>query len=200
MKKEKIALKEFDFKKFGFEIFKDYLQKSTEIFEYINSKYTKEAFIERFTQYLLKINKAQNGDTDFKMDEDEQYFAWYLHGEIFQEAVLDKNYGQLVDLIKTFYILTSIKETRAGFSELKKFILSTNAKNAVDRKLEKDPKQIALRDIEAQYKVNKSQFKRRGYSAQFARDMQTQYPVITDIKTIEKLVAKLNKGNELIPR
>lgn len=66
--------------------------------------------------------------------------------------------------------------------------------------LEKDPKQKALKEIETEYEAAKSQFKRRGYSAQFAREMQIKYPVITDIKTIERKATKLNKENQFIPR
>ena len=66
--------------------------------------------------------------------------------------------------------------------------------------LENDPKQKALNEISKHYQADKSQFKRRGYSAQFVREMHGKYPVITSIKTIENLVAKLNKENSLIPR
>ena len=67
------------------------------------------------------------------------------------------------------------------------------------RRLSKDPKQLALKEIAVHYETKKEQFQRRGYSAQFIREMHQKYPEITDIKTIERLVAKLNKSNELIP-
>ena len=67
------------------------------------------------------------------------------------------------------------------------------------RRLSKDPKQLALKEIAVHYETKKEQFKRRGYSAQFIREMHQKYPEITDIKTIERLVAKLNKSNKLIP-
>ena len=67
------------------------------------------------------------------------------------------------------------------------------------RRLAKDPKQLALKEIAVHYETKKEQFKRRGYSAQFIREMHQKYPEITDIKTIERLVTKLNKSNELIP-
>ena len=78
--------------------------------------------------------------------------------------------------------------------------LSINAVRAVRAKLAKDPIQLAKKEIEKHYEENKTQFKRRGFSAQFIREMQVKYPVITDIKTIGRMVAKLNKENELIPR
>lgn len=81
-----------------------------------------------------------------------------------------------------------------GDSELSEK-MSQNAKI----RLEKDPKQKALRDIEHGYQNQKTQFKRRGFTAQFIRDMHIKYPIITDQKTIAKLVAKLNKENEHIP-
>lgn len=66
-------------------------------------------------------------------------------------------------------------------------------------RLDNDPKQKALKEIKECYQAVRSQFKRRGYSAQFSRDMHAKYPEITDLDTIKKLVAKLNKSNELIP-
>lgn len=73
-------------------------------------------------------------------------------------------------------------------------------KKAARARLARDPKQSALKEIENLYKNQKSQFKRYGYTAQFVRDMHAKYPIITDSKTIEKLVARLNKENEEIPR
>ena len=61
------------------------------------------------------------------------------------------------------------------------------------------PVQLAKKNIEEEYKIVKNQFKRRGYSAQFIREMKEKYTKITDIKTIERLVTKLNKLNEEIP-
>lgn len=74
------------------------------------------------------------------------------------------------------------------------------ARKAVTARLAKDPKQMALTEIQSHYQNVKSQFKRRGYTAQFVRDMHNKYPVITDQKTIANLVAELNKANDLIPR
>lgn len=72
-------------------------------------------------------------------------------------------------------------------------------KGAIGR-IKRDPKQIALKEITKHYDSNKSQFKRRGFSSQFIREMHVKYPVITDPKTIANLVAKLNKENDEIPR
>jgi hypothetical protein len=49
------------------------------------------------------------------------------------------------------------------------------------------------------YESRKFNFKRRGYTAAFVREMHDKYPIITSIKTIEKLVTSLNKKNEQIP-
>lgn len=83
---------------------------------------------------------------------------------------------------------------------IKKEALIHLAKKAVDAKLLKDPKQIALKEIEQEYKVKKTKFKIYGFSAQFIRDMADKYPIINSQKTIEKLVARLNKENADIPR
>lgn len=71
-----------------------------------------------------------------------------------------------------------------------------HAKNAVRKKLKNDPKQKALKEIQLHYDSKKNHFKRRGYSAQFVKEMGAKYPIIESIKTIERLVAKLNKINK----
>lgn len=81
-----------------------------------------------------------------------------------------------------------------------KHALSAAAREKAYKRLENDPKQHALDEILNHYEAQKHQFKRRGYSAQFVRDMNAKYPIITSIKTIEKLVATLNKENDAIPR
>ena len=77
---------------------------------------------------------------------------------------------------------------------------SEAAKKSIQKKLENDPKQKWLKEIEKHYEAVKNQFKRRGYSAQFIREMSARYPKIDSQKTIQNLVTKLNKKNELIPR
>ena len=86
------------------------------------------------------------------------------------------------------------------FKKLIKEQKSSFAKQGSSARLANDPIQLAKAEIEKEYNKRKSQFKRHGYSAQFARDMQDKYPVIKSIKTIEKLIAYLNKSNEHIPR
>jgi len=75
-----------------------------------------------------------------------------------------------------------------------------HAKRAANARYKNDPRQIALAEIKQQYQANKTQFKRRGYSAQFIREMHDKYPIIESQKTIENLVSALNKTNEDIPR
>jgi hypothetical protein len=76
---------------------------------------------------------------------------------------------------------------------------SLAAQKKAYKRLENDPKQKALKEIAAHYQTVKNQFKRRGFSAQFVREMHTKYPVIAAIKTIENLVSALNKENDAIP-
>lgn len=78
--------------------------------------------------------------------------------------------------------------------------VSNLARDKAYKRLENDPKQQALDEIFQHYETNKHQFKRRGYTAQFVREMHDKYPIITSIKTIENLVTSLNKENEFIPR
>lgn len=71
--------------------------------------------------------------------------------------------------------------------------LSKNAKKAVEEKLKKDPKQAALKNIETEFNLSKYPFQKRGYRAKFCKEMIEKYPIITDIKTIERLFDKLKK-------
>lgn len=92
------------------------------------------------------------------------------------------------------------KHIRTGLELGRELQKTITAKKAVMAKLENDPKQKALAEIQKHYDSVKGQFKRRGYSAQFIREMHGKYPVITDQKTIANLVARLNKENDQIPR
>lgn len=79
------------------------------------------------------------------------------------------------------------------------FFKKDEAHSYAIRKLDKDPKQLAKAKIIKEYWIQKNQFKRRGYSAQFISEMHKKYPIITSQKTIERLVATLNKENDQIP-
>lgn len=76
-----------------------------------------------------------------------------------------------------------------------------NGKDAISNQMRKnaqirlltDPKQLALKEIEKEFLSVKNQFKRRGYTAQFVREMGGKYPIIESYKTIEKLVSELKK-------
>lgn len=111
----------------------------------------------------------------------------------------DKDKAKLANPLLDMYV-DSDNPLAKALSDSLKLEKSRIARQSSLLKLANDPIQIAKKEIEAHYQNSKNQFKRRGYSAQFIREMHKQYPVITSIKTIESLVAKLNKENELIPR
>lgn len=111
----------------------------------------------------------------------------------------DKDKAKLANLFLDMYVDVGNPVAKA-LSDSLKLEKSRTARKSSLAKLANDPVQIAKKHIEAHYQNSKNQFKRRGYSAQFVREMHKQYPVIKSIKTIENLVAKLNKDNELIPR
>ncbi len=60
-------------------------------------------------------------------------------------------------------------------------------------RLENDPKQLAKKQIENDFLIVQKQFKRRGYTAQFVKEMGAKYLIFESYKTIENLVAKLKK-------
>ncbi len=66
-------------------------------------------------------------------------------------------------------------------------------KKSVAKKLANDPKQSAKEEITKEFLLVQSQFKRRGFTAQFVREMADKYPIIESYKTIEKLTTELKK-------
>ncbi len=87
-----------------------------------------------------------------------------------------------------------------GLLQAQKYQKTKQARNAALVRLKDDPKQKALKEIEAKYQDVKHIMHLHGRSAQFAREMHAKYSIFDDIATINRLVAKLNKSNELIPK
>ena len=71
---------------------------------------------------------------------------------------------------------------------------SARGRQAVMVKLEKDIKQLALKEIKANFFMSTYPFDKRGYRAKFCKEMAAQYPVIDSIKTIENLFDTLTKS------
>ncbi len=66
-------------------------------------------------------------------------------------------------------------------------------------KAKNSPIATAKKEITDRYNAKKHIFAIRDHSAKFVREMYVEYhTVITSVKTIERLVAELNKANELI--
>ena len=130
----------------------------------------------------------------------------YLHNEMFAVYTKEESF------FKTLFSENNGNEREKEFFEfieLTKKVAVTQGvlmerqlrpKYLANRRLKNDPIQLAKKEIEKCYEASKSQFKRRGYSAQFIREMHTKYPIIQSHKTIEKLVAALNSENDHIPR
>lgn len=96
-----------------------------------------------------------------------------------------EQYGLLIELVTEF-----------SKEEIYKLRKSKKMKEYALLRLANDPKQKALDEIKSQYEVVKHQFRRRGFSAQFVKNMAERYQIIESPKTIERLVAKLNKINK----
>lgn len=162
-----------------------------------------EALIETAEKNNLDCEKAielfkTSGKSGWN-DEDPNYKLLLLGSaltnyEIAQDQTYKNPTKKIVHLLRGYAAFAHL-EDNATFQDY----ASIHGKNMVKLKLANDPIQKAKREIEQHYEKQKSQFKRRGYSAEFNREMHKQYPVITDIKTIERLVAELNKKNEHIP-
>ncbi len=121
---------------------------------------------------------------------------------LLKKQVLDKKYtGVLGSVFELMYIVNSIKKHGKSLNDesIIKSFKTQIAKENANKRLENDSIQLAKNQIEQEYWQQKDQFKRRGYSAQFKREMSEKYPEITDIKTIERLITKLNKKNDDYP-
>jgi hypothetical protein len=91
-------------------------------------------------------------------------------------------------------------ELKEKISILDELIKSSFASRAGKARAERDPAYIALREIEVLYAARKHLFKLRGRSTEFAVEMHAKFPEIKNLESIKKLVTKLNKTNDLIPR
>ncbi len=142
-----------------------------------------------------KLNKISSSKAIVQVDD--QFFSESALIHLFKIAKAKDNLLDKMHRLKTAYMALGVfnnKQNGETVWQSKKMI------NAVNAKIAKDPKTKALKAIEEKYIERQSEFKRYGYSAQFKREMAENYPVITDIKTIERLITKLNKENKLIPR
>lgn len=68
-----------------------------------------------------------------------------------------------------------------------------NSNNALIAKLEKDPKQLALKNIRTEFENSTYPFNKRGYRAKFCKEMLEKHTQIEDIKSIENLFDRLKK-------
>ncbi|MDO9364854.1 MAG: hypothetical protein Q7T58_00700 [Methylotenera sp.] len=150
------------------------LQYSASIIQMIDGSYSSEVA----SNFINLLNEIEEED-----DSDKATLTKYKKLEEFFE-------NNRFDLIGLIHLVDISGNAR----------ISEQARINAQKRLEKDPKQKALAEIEKHYQAQKSNFKRRGFSAQFIREMSALFPVIESQKTIERLVIALNKKNELIPR
>ena len=141
-------------------------------------------------------NKVKKDNAEFEIGEDGIIRSGQEHTDEYMlkmkpihdcEEFIEQNsfnFWDLIDLIST----------------AQQNAISKKAQESAYRRLANDPKQKALAEIKVAYESDKTQFKRRGFSAQFIREMHSKYPIIESQKTIENLVSALNKENEYIPR
>ncbi|SDY63959.1 hypothetical protein [Nitrosomonas sp. Nm33] len=71
------------------------------------------------------------------------------------------------------------------------------ARNAALRGIELDPKQEILNLIEIEAIRVKDRFSKRGYKAEFLRDMREKYPLIVDDQSITKRLKNLDKNGNI---
>ena len=118
---------------------------------------------------------------------------WLNVAEISLENI--KKFDYVAEALDAFRLAQGNIMWRYG-AEFKEEEIFESRSNAAKRGIESAPKQMALKEIKGHYEASKHQFKRRGYTAQFVKDMSIRYPVIESQKTIENLVAKLKKDNK----
>ena len=111
-------------------------------------------------------------------------------------AIENMHFDLLMDIFISISYAHGVVQTLVNEKKAKSELMRSYA----NIRFESDPIQLALKEIEQSYKTKKTKFKIYGFSAQFIREMADKYPVITSQKTIERLVTKLNKENDEIPR
>jgi hypothetical protein len=151
----------------------------------------------RLYTYLDDMEEDETVLEDVGLDDKNIWEICILHWLSLADSccIQEKKY----DLIAEVFQAIMIQSHFLGWDSAEE-IRSNMMREAAQKRLLNDPKQEALTAISKHYEEKKSKFKLRGFTAQFVREMHAIYPVITSIKTIENLVAKLNANNELIPR
>lgn len=114
--------------------------------------------------------------------------ALILMDEILISRMLGSPYiKQVIDVSGLFNNALSIGSKNEGFKKARRDL----AFKAAVARLQKDPKEIAMQQIEKEHQALKSHQRTRGYLAPFARAMQEKYPVIESATSIERRIRKL---------
>jgi hypothetical protein len=141
----------------------------------------------------LLISAAKSKNWDEIVDE----LSFFLFAGGMQDFAVQKLSGMTNQLIRLFNAAEiKISDLNATSDYMRSQYINVRsdfARNAALARVAKDPKQKALKEIETEFHKVSGQFKRRGYGAQFIREMADKHPIITDTKTISKLVARLKK-------
>ena len=154
----------------------------------------KSELIKLFTKAMIAITVMQSEHCEhLRWSEDITISSYEAHKKTIEESL---------DLAKAFEVQNStipilLKQMRLVSEKSGKLALSKNARTAAKIRLKNDCKQLALKEIEGHFKASTYPFDKRGYTAQFVREMESKYPIIKSYKTIEKLVAKLKKNTPL---
>ena len=134
-------------------------------------------------------------DEEFPTEDDfDHLFTLALGCYLFNEVNDKLNRGQSVDLnlLGQAFATTEYSHSTWSWSACDAQFSKKMANNAFKR-LENDPKQLALKSIEKDFRESSYPFKVRGYKTKFTNEMWKKYPEIENIKTIERLVSKLCK-------
>jgi hypothetical protein len=68
---------------------------------------------------------------------------------------------------------------------------SNNARNSALKRIERDPKEVAMQAIEKEHEALKPHQKTKGYLAPFTRAMQIKYPVLENPESIARRIRRL---------
>ena len=189
------GINKFNFDRFGSLMLSNYLEKSTEVINLLRGKYSDDELEGRLDRYINKLGAISNNNNHIEYDDEDRYLAFYLHGESVFLAIENSDYPLIAELISTSFILSAIAFTNFNecYEQIVRKVLSVNAKKGAAAMLLKNPKQKALKAIKADFHQSTYPFHKRGYKAKFAKEMLEKYPVIADIKSINRLVAELSE-------
>ena len=176
MKFNEQGFNDLDLKELGQLVLLEYLDKSTEVINYLNIKYGESELEQKINDYIERSDATYRRDIHAEALEDDNYFLFYLHGiEVF-EAMEKNDITSIAMLMKSSFVLSSMHEAylldfNDWHNKFKSHIFNVRAKQGALEKLSKDPKQhekLFVKECWEKWKKEPLSYKSK---TEFANDM-----------------------------